>query len=507
MVQWAGGGASASGVVVDAYTAFQVSALWKGVGLIATAIAKCATHVYSVNGDTRQVNRRHPAYQLVRYKPNHYQRAFDFKQQMQIMLLLYGNAYAWIKWNGRGLPEEIIPIHPSNVQVYTTPDGLIYEATLYYDTGASQTLRLDSSEMLHLTWLSRDGFKGIGLLEVARDVIGEALAMQTFSGAFFKNSARPDIAIKSPKLLNPIAKKVMREDWMEHHSGDRRFGVVVLDEGMEVQLIGQDIDKTQLVELRQQAIRDVANFLQLPPSKLGDMTNSAYNSLEQDALAAMSDCYDGHIVNWEEAYNEKLLSTSEQRSGASEFAFDRTPLLSADLKTEAEFYAKALGNNQAFMTPNEVRARKGMNPIEGGNELPRSTNQPQDQPSIDPQSQEALADQILESVQRAVSRSVHQAKRAHQSNGLAGALVAISEDMDKRDEIYKTSVKLLASIARRDTESLHREFSTRLHGALCTALTRAGTGEPEQFESRIIELTAPITEEIVGYAKSILLAA
>jgi hypothetical protein len=45
-------------------------------------------------------------------------------------------------------------------------------------------------------------------------------------------------------------------------------------------------------------------------------------------------------------------------------------------KDRAEYYAKALGSggSPAWMTQNEVREDDGLDPLDGGDELPRPTN-------------------------------------------------------------------------------------------------------------------------------------
>jgi HK97 family phage portal protein len=499
MLEMFGSAESGSGVRVDWKTALQVSALWKGVMLIATAVAKCKTHVYSVNGNTREINRRHPAYGLVRYSPNSFQRAFDFKQQMQLNLLLDGEAFAAIIWNGRGLPVEMIPIPKTNVRQISTARGMYYEAFITYLDGTTRQFYLDSSEMLHITWLSRDGVRGIGLLESALEVLGQMTAMQRYGGSFFKNSARPDLVIKHPSKLKTPGRETLRDDWQKAYGGPANARkTVVLDEGMDISVLSTKQTDSQFIETYRQCCIDVANFLGLPPSKVGMIEASAYKSLEQDQLATITDCFDGHLTNWEEAYNEKLLSTAEQRAGTAEFGFDRRSLEVSDLASQGEFLSKALGNNTAWFTPNEARSLSGLNPIAGGDVLPVSTTT---NPAPDEAVQEALAENIADGLRRVVTRATKEVQRGHKASGVAGAHEALAKELSTASEILSPSVRAAALVLRKQPELALRDVNKRVYSAFCLAIGEATRQMPESFHNDFHAIAPTLTEEILNDVK------
>ena len=53
--------------------------------------------------------------------------------------------------------------------------------------------------------------------------------------------------------------------------------------------------------------------------------------------------------------------------------FNEGALLRGSLKDQADFFAKALGPNSAYRTPDEVRGAFDLNPIPGGDTLPKPT--------------------------------------------------------------------------------------------------------------------------------------
>lgn len=512
--------ANATGINVTRENAFTVSHFWKACMLITTAVAKCPTHIYSINGNTRTLNTKHPAYKLMRTKPNKFQRAYDFKQQMQLHLLLYGNAYAVIILNERGQPTELLPLLPETVSIIDKPEGRYYVATMYFSDGQTEVYVLDSSQMLHLTSMSYDGVTGYGLVNKARESLGQLLAMQSHAGSFFKNGARPGSILKHPNRLNKEGKKALRESYEEAYSGSHNaYKTLVLDEGMDLQMVGQTARDSQFVELWQQCGRDVANYFCLPPSKLGDSSRNAYNTLEQDALAALSDCYDGHIINWQEALNEKLLSTKDQETGANVFMFDTSSLLAVDLKTKGEYLAKATGNNTAWYTQDEARAYDGLNPLGGtAGELPMPGNGAQQQPADDPaetpddeetdtedDARSAALDVLREAAQRALTKGMGEIRRAHKAGGIAAAMQTLASEREGREKIIASSVRLLAIINKDDTAALSRDISEKLGAVMLGCISSHMSESPEQFQSSLQNAGDTLAMEIRDYADRITL--
>ncbi len=508
LVDFFGGTPSSSGIRVNAETALTVSFLAKAINLIAGAVAKCPTHIYRVNGSIRTIDRTHPAYKLVRYQPNKYQRAFDFHVMQVANLILYGNAYAPITLDARGRPIEMIPLPERDVQITTTPAGIRYEASMFYDDGSTRRIFCDESEMLHIRWLTVDGWTGNGVLDTAKEILGQTIAMQRYSGSFFQNSARPGIAITHPGKFNSSqGRKLFREDWQSTYGGTMNANkVAILDEGMDIKEMHVNQQNAQFVETYRQCGIDVANAVGLPPSKLGIIESSAYKSLEQDQLSAKSDCYSYFIANFADAYTDKLLSTEEKASGEYEVGFDTTPLDVADMTSRGTYFQKATGNNTAWLTPNEVRSMEGKNPIEGGDELPRAAA-PATAPSVEDDDEDedtneaaaALSIVLAEAVQRAVNRAIHQAARGYKANAAASAYVSVSEDTDKRVDIIGSAVKAYAIVAGKDERHILSTLSTSIDGKLFGAISNALNGEPSGFEERLTSDSQRIVSEIMQY--------
>jgi len=104
----------------------------------------------------------------------------------------------------------------------------------------------------------------------------------------------------------------------------------------------------------------------VPPHKIGIYGhNSDNNSLETENANYVDSCLMHWIVRWESAISLQLLSEQERRSGLF-FEFMVQSLLRGNSQARAEYYNKIF--QVGGITPNQIRAKENMNPIDGGDE-------------------------------------------------------------------------------------------------------------------------------------------
>ena len=106
---------SAGGMAVTQLSALQVSTVQACVSIRAEDVAELPVHVYRRRKDGgREIVTDHPLGRVLQ-KPNDYQSRFEFMEQMQVSIMLRGNAYAVILRDGRGRVTSLIPINPDRV--------------------------------------------------------------------------------------------------------------------------------------------------------------------------------------------------------------------------------------------------------------------------------------------------------------------------------------------------------------------------------------------------------
>lgn len=359
-----GGERTSSGVRVTTKKALGYPAIWRAVNLISGDIAKLPLFTYKWIGENREIDRKHPAYRLLAFKPNPIHTAFVFKQVVMGHALTRGNGYAYIDRLGPR-PKSLLILDPDKVEPVRV-DG---EVWYLYGQGESveNYRRLPSVDVLHFRGLGNDGLQGYPVLQILRDSVGAALAARDYSARHFRNSARPGGVIEYPTALKPVARTNMRESWERIHKGlDNSHKIAILEEGAKFVPLVSTAKDAQLLESREFDAREIANIFGVPTHKLGDSSKVAYNSLGQENQSY----YDDTLSRWmklvSEEMSDKLLSEKEKASESHLVDFDCQSILRY-LSSQTQFVTSMTAGG--LITVNEGRAILGLNPIKGGDKL------------------------------------------------------------------------------------------------------------------------------------------
>lgn len=361
---FAGGAPASSGVQVNRETALCYSPWWRGVSLLSADVAKLPLILYGRVGEGKEKRPQHPAYRLVRRKPNPQQTAFQFRRLLTGHAISSGNGYAWIARRGDGSPLELWPLDPER----TWP--VRENGRLWYVNQVENTqTRIPAEDVLHIKGLGWDGLTGYSVVEKAKESIGLGIATRKYSAVYFRSAGRPAVVLEHPGKMNPDAVTRLRTDWERMHSGlENAHRTAILDAGMKAHVLAFSAEDSQLIESRQWELGEVANFLGLPWHKVGHPARTAYASLEQENQSYLTESLDPWLVSWEEECHDKLLTEEEKDSDELVVEFVRGALMRADLTARSNYYRAALGG-APWMTRNEVRALENLNPVEGGNEI------------------------------------------------------------------------------------------------------------------------------------------
>lgn len=427
------GEGTASGVKVSPEKALTYSPLWRGVNLISGDVAKLPCEVFAREGEGKRRATEHPAFVLLRRKPNREMKAYDFKKLMLSNAVIHGNGLAYIDRRGDGTPLELIPLRPG------VCNAVRYGGVLFYVVEIGGEFRkLLPENVFHIKGLSPDGLMGYSLIDKAKESLGSGMAARDYGSRFFRNNARPSGLLEHPKNLSEPAARKLRDSWNEIHAGlNNSHKVAILEEGMKYTAIGINARDSQLLETRQFEVREIANWIGVPPHKLGDSSRTAYNSLEQENQSYLDEALDPWLVAFEEEAYDKLLTEDEKRSDTHTVEFKRQALLRADTAARGEFYNKATGG-LPWMTGNEVRGRENLNPMEGFDTIKLPTNNWGDQANI--QAGEAARAVMLDAVRRVAKRlAVHARKASKSPIGLSEWL-----ELGMRNEHFATISETVA---------------------------------------------------------------
>ncbi|MEV8518663.1 phage portal protein [Dyella marensis] len=323
----------------------------------------------------------HPAYRLLKRKPNSWQTPYEFKSQMQLNVLTHGNAYARVVWS-RGNPIGLYPMDPRAVSATLSDD---WQITYRYTRPDGATVDLVSKEVLHLRDLSADGVLGMSRMRLAHDALELAKDAERAASRVFRTGVMAGGAIEVPKALSDVAYGRMRQSLDEDYAGaENAQKWMLLEEGAKSNPFQATSAASQHIENRNAQIEEVLRAFGVP-RPLAMMDDTSWGSgIEQLGIFFVQYGLAHWFTCWEQACGRVLLDDSELEDLIVKF--NERALLRGTLADQAEFFAKALGagGQRPWMTQNEVRENSDLpessdseaNQLRNPMTQPRKPNEP-----------------------------------------------------------------------------------------------------------------------------------
>jgi HK97 family phage portal protein len=360
-----------TGTRVSANSSLALTTVFACVQVLAKALAVMPFCLYQPKvGGGRRKNTKHWLYRLIAKSPNRFQTPYEWRLMLQGHLALRGNAFCQITSNGKGEITELLPLHPDRMTVELLPNGLDYRYR-YIDQNGT-TIYFQRGEIWHLRGLSNDGFVGISPIEAMREVIGEGLAMQSYSSRFFANDAQPAGGwIEFPnKFPSKEARGVFREDWQAMQGGANRGKIAVLENGMKFHEVGLNNKDSQFIEARGVNSKQIAQGFGVPPHKVQILDNATFTNIESQSIEFWTDTMLPYAELWESSIEYFLLGEDEPLGLDPEF--DMSRMMRGDAAARTAYYTG--GINSGWLTRNEARDMEGLDPIDGLDEPLRPLN-------------------------------------------------------------------------------------------------------------------------------------
>jgi len=298
----------------------------------------------------------HAVVRLLRV-PNRRQTQTQFFRNAMTHVSLWGNFIA-IKGQGQTGPILFLrPVHPDIVRVNDDdPMNPIY--TIGLKSGERE---FAARQILHITGgITVDGAMATSPVVLATEAIGLCLAAERLLAELYGNGAIPAFLLTGGKFTD----KEQYEAWINafkktYGRGADRGGVAMLPEGMEAKELTFKPMDAQLLQARKFQRTEIASVWGVPPHKLADLERATFSNIEHQGVEFSQDVMLPYVKLFEQAMERDLLTISDRRSNTV-IRFDMDAAVRADFKSRVEGYSKmhAVG----AISPNEIRAREGMNP-------------------------------------------------------------------------------------------------------------------------------------------------
>lgn len=360
-------GVASSGMTVTPTSAMRVAAVFACVQKIAGAIATLPLHVYRTDGDVKIRLPRDDLWFKLNEQPSEQFTAASHWEGVSISQLLRGDAYTWIHRASNNSIKEFLPLPWGCV----SPIRHVGGGVRYYISLPEYGINtwLEPSEVLHFPGFGFDGIKSMSVIShAARQAVGNAIAMDEYSGKFFADGAHPSIVLSAAGKMSEAQVTQLQNAFRSKYSGlDNAHRLpLVLTEGLTAKEISLSAEDAQLLEARKFQVIDIARAFGVPPHMIGETSASTSwgSGIEAMSRAFVTYTLQPHLVRIEQEINRKLFPRDTGRF----VQFDRDALIEGDSAAQAAYNRAALGGpgtGCGWMSVDEIRKTKGLAPMGG----------------------------------------------------------------------------------------------------------------------------------------------
>ena len=351
--------------------------------IIAGDLAKLPLQVWQRDAHGREVRvRDHAAGYLLNVEASAGVTAMVTRFAMAYAFALRGTAYAYAPRDGAGELMMIDWVHPDHCSVLRNGRARFYD----FEDGEGIHRRAPGRAMVHLRYMSEDGWTGRSPIAVAAESFGIALAGQeaaarSASGTSMKAFAKThafDADEENYQRQKERLRRALRDE------GDN--GIPVIGPDDDIKRLDLSAADQQLLESRKFDREQIAATYRMPPSKLQMLEFGVKANGQQQAIDYRSDCLShwGGFIETQLALG--LLTEAERRQGLFlRHNFDA--LLRATTKERYDALNKAVGG--PWMSLNEARREEGLSDVDGGDAIYPPPNMTRDEsPTEDKETEE-----------------------------------------------------------------------------------------------------------------------
>jgi HK97 family phage portal protein len=338
---------SAAGERIDEWSAFGVSAVISAVSLLADSVASMPLRTYKIKDGKRVAV---PLPEILE-TPDIDSNIYELVHQIVASMALHGNSYVHLDRDTRGNVIGLVPLHTYQMQVLPTGDQT---GRKYLHLGNE----IPREDLLHLRWFTPpQSLVGVSPLIQSRNLIGLAMAMDRHLGQFYAEGATPSSVLETDQKLTNDQAQILVNTWSATHRRHRK--PAVLSDGLKWKPITTSAADQQMIETREQLIRDIARIFRIPAHLIlaSGGNSQTYQNVEQASLNFLTHT----ITPW---LRRVEIGLSKLLPPGTDLAFDTSSLLRVDALTRAQVNAMEI--TSGTLSPNEARQLQGREVYDGG---------------------------------------------------------------------------------------------------------------------------------------------
>lgn len=351
-----------SGTGVSEKIALQVTTVLACVDAIASACSVPELKVFSVDeAGFKTEARQDPIYRLLSRRPNDFQTSMEFRHAMTMHAAMTKGGLALKNVNARGDLMELIPVAPSD---WTLESNRRYEFVFRVTDRHGWIGDFTPDEVFYLPNRQWDLMEGMDALRLARNAIGLSIEAEESQRALHQNSARPSGILSTKEKMTKETVERVKEAFKRTTTGKAKFGVAVLDNGLQFSSMSMTGRDAQHIETRNHQIEEMCRVWGVFPQIIGHATGTQ-NFASAEAFFKAHEAMTKN--RWQTLWVQRLDEFVLDGEGPLEAGFVNQSITLASTRDQSEYVKTALGhgNGRPFMTQDEIRAIYGLNPMGG----------------------------------------------------------------------------------------------------------------------------------------------
>lgn len=238
-----------------------------------------------------------------------------------------------------------------------------------------ETAVVDAENVIHFHgWNPMDERVGVSPVTALRATLAEQLSAVTFRNQLWERGGRVGAFLTRPADApewDDEARRKFKRSFSSAWAGDngsKAGGVPFLEDGMELKRLGFAAREEQFVEASQLSLQTVASAYYVNPTMVGLLENANYSNVREFRRMLYGETL-GPIL---EDIAQRLMKCvfpllDIPLDGRTIITFDTESRTAGTFEETAPVVSQVVGG--PWMTPNEGRARMGLPPVEGGDEL------------------------------------------------------------------------------------------------------------------------------------------
>ena len=343
---------SASGVAVTPERAFQVSAVFQGVRLIAETLGALDRVVYRQEGEARVMLPDHLLAVLLREeRVNPWQTSQQFIETMTAYSIAWQHAIAEIRYTPQ---PEFWPIEPWKIHSIEQQSNGELRYQVHQEDGSTRPVLQEDT--IRLQGLGLSNFANADLLSLAKEAIGCWIAMEKFGSLYFARGASQRLVLKHPGTLSQPAQERLRHRMETFLDGlDNAWRIFVAEEGMDPQPVGFSARDSQMTEAREAQVLEVARWLNIPEHMMRAGKQPTFASAEMFGREFVDYTIGPWDRRWGAAFKKHFLIEPNVC-----FGFKPGKLLRGSVNDQYEAFSKGVASD--IISRDEARIQLGYNP-------------------------------------------------------------------------------------------------------------------------------------------------